>query len=81
MVAGISKLTKPRMVRLVFRPMRISRLSLPPLLLERKPSRLAVEYWVRVVGVVVGVAASAVGFGELKGVAVTDRVGLIVIVG
>ena len=75
---GTLKLTKPLVVRLLFRPIRISRVLLPPLLLERKPSRLVSELTVleRMVGVGVGVGVGglgvSVGLGVEEGFAVGE---------
>lgn len=59
----MSKLTKPRVMRLEFRPTRISRVALPPPLLDLNPSRSPFEF--RVVEAEVGVGE---GIGDLVGV-------------
>jgi len=63
-IEEISKLTNPRVIRLLFRPARISIVVLPPPLLDWKPSKLdaAERVIVKMVGVGLGVGV-AVGFG------------------
>ena len=76
-----SKLTKIREVRVVLWPTSKYQSVLPPPLLERQPSREAVDVMVKVWEVTVGVAACTVGFSELKGVEVGLDVGVGLVVG
>jgi hypothetical protein len=81
-----SKLTKPRVMRLMFLPARISTPVLPPPLLDRNPSRAALEVIVLVWGVGVGVVVGegvevGDGVGDGEGDGVGEEVGVDVGVG